>query len=100
VLPVLKTINDEPDAYQDNDIIRKYPAEVDLMAAAAAGGFNLGYEIAAHQSNAKAGEIIASNAIADLVQRVVLNGENVAWDAQIAEIWRTAPRPSKRSCRA
>jgi hypothetical protein len=47
------------------------------MSSAAAGGFNLGYESNAHASNDKAGEIIASNAIADLVQRVVVNGEPV-----------------------
>lgn len=76
VLPVLRSINENP-MYQDNDIIRKYPEEVDLMSAAAAGGFNLGYESNAHASNDKAGEIIASNAIADLVQRVVVNGEPV-----------------------
>jgi len=50
---------------------------VDLMARAAAGGYNLGYESVAHRSNEKAGEVIASGAIADMVQRVVLNGENV-----------------------
>lgn len=76
VLPVLKSINENP-AYQDNEIIKKYPAEVDLMAAAAAGGFNLGYESAAHPSNDRAGEVIASDVIADLVQRVVVNGEDV-----------------------
>lgn len=76
VLPVLRSINENP-IYQDNDIIRKYPGEVDLMSAAAAGGFNLGYESTAHASNDKAGEIIASNVIADLVQRVVVNGEPV-----------------------
>lgn len=76
VLPVLKSINENP-AYQDNAIIQKYPAEVDLMAASAAGGFNLGYESAAHKSNDKAGEIIGSNAISELVGRVVLNGDNV-----------------------
>ncbi|MEX0343521.1 MAG: ABC transporter substrate-binding protein [Rhizobiaceae bacterium] len=76
VLPVLRSINENPD-YQDNDIIKKYPAEVDLMAASAAGGFNLGYESADHKSNDKAGEIIASNAISDLVGRVILNGDNV-----------------------
>jgi multiple sugar transport system substrate-binding protein len=47
------------------------------MAAAAAGGFNLGFESGAHRSNEKAGEVIASGAIADMVQRVVLNRENV-----------------------
>lgn len=76
VLPVLKSINENP-AYQDNDIIKKFPAEVDLMSGAAAGGFNLGYESSAHASNDRAGEVIASNAIADLVQRVVLNGDDV-----------------------
>jgi multiple sugar transport system substrate-binding protein len=76
VLPVLKSISDDP-RYRDNDIIRKYQTEVNLMAAAAAGGFNLGYESAAHPANEKAGEVIASGAIADMVQRVVLNRENV-----------------------
>jgi multiple sugar transport system substrate-binding protein len=76
VLPVLRSINDNP-MYQDNDIIQRYPAEVDLMAASAAGGFNLGYESAAHASNDKAGEIIGSNVISELVQRVVLNDDNV-----------------------
>jgi multiple sugar transport system substrate-binding protein len=73
---VLQSISANP-IYQDNDIIRKYGPEVDLMAASAAGGFNLGYESAGHQSNAKAGEVIGSNAIADLVQKVIINGDNV-----------------------
>lgn len=76
VLPVLKSINENPE-YQANAIIQKYPAEVELMSNASAGGFNLGYESAAHASNDKAGEVIASNAIADLVQRVCVNGEDV-----------------------
>jgi multiple sugar transport system substrate-binding protein len=76
VLPVLQSISKNP-MYLENDIIKKYSAEVDLMSASAAGGFNLGYESAAHQSNEKGGEVVGSNAIADLVQRVVLNGENV-----------------------
>jgi multiple sugar transport system substrate-binding protein len=76
VLPVLQSIAADP-RYRDNDIIRKYRKEVDLMAEAAAGGFNLGYESAAHRSNEKAGEVIASGVIADMVQRVVLNRENV-----------------------
>jgi multiple sugar transport system substrate-binding protein len=82
VLPVLRSINENP-IYQNNDIIQKYPGEVDLMAASAAGGFNLGYESGAHKSNAKAGEIIGSHAIADLVQRVVVNGENA--DAALSD---------------
>ncbi|MEM9249716.1 MAG: ABC transporter substrate-binding protein [Pseudomonadota bacterium] len=82
VLPVLRSINDNPQ-YQDNEIIQKYPEEVDLMAASAAGGFNLGYESADHPSNEKAGEIVGSGAIADMVQRVVLNGEDA--DAVIGD---------------
>lgn len=76
VLPVLQSINEDP-RYRDNAIIRKYRKETDLMAEAAANGFNLGYESSAHRSNEKAGEVIASGAIADMVQRVVLNRENV-----------------------
>lgn len=76
VLPVLQSINEDP-RYRDNAIIRKYRKETDLMAQAAANGFNLGYESGAHRSNEKAGEVIASGAIADMVQRVVLNRENV-----------------------
>ncbi len=76
VLPVLQSINNSP-LYQDNDIIQKYAPEVELMAASAAGGYNLGYESADHASNEKAGEIIGSNVISELVQRVVLNGDNV-----------------------
>ncbi|MCC1493129.1 ABC transporter substrate-binding protein [Cognatishimia sp. F0-27] len=75
VLPVLQTISADP-AYQDNPIIEKYSAEVDKMAAAAANGYNLGRESAEHQPNAKAGEIVNSGVIAELVQRVVLNDEN------------------------
>ena len=76
VLPVLQSIG-EDSRYRDNDVIRTYREEVDLMAEAAAGGFNLGYESSEHRSNARAGEVIASGAIADMVQRVVLNRENV-----------------------
>lgn len=75
VLPVLKTIADSPE-YLADPIIQKYPDEVKLMAGAAAGGFNLGYESKAHKPNLKANEIVASNVIAELVQRVVLNGED------------------------
>lgn len=75
VLPVLKPIA-ENEGYLADPIIQKYKAEVGLMSEAAAGGFNLGYETAAHKSNDKAGEVIAAGPIADLVQRVVINGEN------------------------
>ena len=75
VLPVLQSVAEDP-AYRDNEIISKYPQEIDLMASAAAKGYNLGFETPAHRPNPKAGEMIASNAIAELVQRVVLNDEN------------------------
>jgi multiple sugar transport system substrate-binding protein len=75
VLPVLKSINENPQ-YQSNAIIQKYPTEVELMSQAAAGGFNLGYESGDHPSNSKAGEVVGSGVIAEMVQRVVLNGEN------------------------
>lgn len=75
VLPVLKTIAEDP-AYLANPIIQKHKADVELMAKAAAGGKNLGYETDKHKPNLKANEIIASNVIAELVQRAVLNGED------------------------
>jgi multiple sugar transport system substrate-binding protein len=75
LLPVLRSINSSP-IYQDNPIIKKYPGEVSVMAAAAADGHNLGYESKAHKSNDRAGDVEGTGAIADMVQRVVLNKEN------------------------
>jgi multiple sugar transport system substrate-binding protein len=75
VLPVLRTIADDP-KYLDNPIIAKYPKEVKIMAAASAGGFNLGFESAKHKPNVKAGEVVNSGVIAELVQRVCLNNED------------------------
>lgn len=76
VLPVLRSISANPE-YQANPIIQKYPAEVELMAEAAAAGYNLGYESAEHQQNEKGAQVVDSDIIADLVGRVVLNGEDV-----------------------
>ncbi len=76
VLPVLKTINDNP-AYQDNPIIKAYPNEVALMASSAAAGHNLGWESKAHKPNVKAGSVVQSGVLAEMVQRVVLNNEDV-----------------------
>ncbi len=75
VLPVLRTIAESP-AYRANPLISRYAGEVDLMARTSASGHNLGRETDRHQPNLRASEIIASNALAELVQRVVLNGEN------------------------
>lgn len=63
--------------YRENPIIQKYPNEVELMASAAAAGNNLGWETQNHKPNAKAGEIVNSNALAEMVQRVALNGEDI-----------------------
>jgi multiple sugar transport system substrate-binding protein len=76
IVPVLKTIAEDP-AYLANPLIKQYPKEVELITVAAANGFNLGYESREHKQNAKAGQIIASNAMAELVQRVVLNGDDI-----------------------
>lgn len=74
VLPVLRTIADD-DRYKDNDIIRRYQPEVDRMSAAAVAGYNLGWESPQHKANVKAGAIVNSGILAEMVQRVVLNDE-------------------------
>ena len=75
ILPVLKTIADYP-AYTSNPIIKKYPKEVELMTVSAAKGYNMGFESPAHKPNIKSVDIIASNVLSEMVQRVALNGEN------------------------
>ena len=75
VLPVLKTVAEDP-AYLDNPIIQKYTAEVDLMSASAAAGHNLGWESPNHKPNVKAGAIVGSGVMAEMVQRIVLNNED------------------------
>lgn len=77
VLPVLETIAQNPD-YQRNAIIEKYTPEVELMSSAAAAGHNLGWESPAHKPNVKAGAVVGSGVLAEMVQRVVLNDEDVA----------------------
>jgi hypothetical protein len=57
VLPVLKTISAMPQ-YQENALITKYRAQVDLMSSAAAAGHNLGWESPQHKPNTAAGRII------------------------------------------
>jgi multiple sugar transport system substrate-binding protein len=75
VLPVLKTIGENP-TYLADPIIKKYPKEVELMTVSAAAGYNMGFESAKHKPNTKSVDIIASDALSEMVQRVVLNGEN------------------------
>ena len=75
VLPVVRDVakNDE---YRTNEIIARYPDEVSRLSAAAAAGHNLGWETSAHRTNVKAGAIVNSGVLAEMVQRVVLNGES------------------------
>jgi multiple sugar transport system substrate-binding protein len=70
VLPVLRGVG-ESEAYRSNPLTVSFAREIETMTAAAARGHNLGWESSAHRPNLKAGEIIASNAIAEMVQRVV-----------------------------
>jgi multiple sugar transport system substrate-binding protein len=77
VLPVLKTISAMPE-YQQNALINKYRAMVDLMSESAAAGHNLGWETTRHRPNVQAGRIIASHALSEAVQRYVLNNEPMA----------------------
>ncbi|WP_414901588.1 ABC transporter substrate-binding protein [Sphingomonas flavalba] len=74
ILPTLKGIVDDP-VYLADPLIGKYQREIAMMAKHAANGHNLGMESPTHHPNLRAGEIIASNCIAELVQRVVLEGE-------------------------
>lgn len=73
-MPSLKTVAEDP-AYLANPLIKRYQKEVGLMAAASATGKNLGRESVRHKSNSHAGAVIASNVLAEMVQRVALNGE-------------------------
>jgi multiple sugar transport system substrate-binding protein len=77
VLPVLKTISAMPQ-YQENALIAKYRAIVDLMSESAAAGHNLGWESPRHRPNTRAGQIIASHVLAEAVQRYVINNEPMA----------------------
>ena len=74
VLPVLRTIADT-EQYRDNEIIRRYEPEIELMSSAAVAGHNLGWETPEHRANVRAGAIINSGILAEMVQRVVLNDE-------------------------
>jgi len=70
----LKTIAEHED-YRNNDIIRRYGTEVERMTSAAVAGHNLGWESPQHRANVKAGAIVNSGILAEMVQRVVLNEE-------------------------
>lgn len=97
VLPVLQGITDSPD-YRGNPITSLFATQIATMTRAAAAGHNLGFESPAHRPNTKAGEIIASHAIAEMVQRVVISGESAKAavaraSSRIAAIMRGADVP-------
>ena len=77
VLPVLKSVYALPQ-YQENAIINKYRAEVEVMAQQSSAGHNLGWESPRHKPNTKAGQIIASHVFAEAVQKYVQNNEPMA----------------------
>jgi multiple sugar transport system substrate-binding protein len=77
VLPVLKTVY-ESAAYQENALIKKYAADVQIMSQQASAGHNLGWETVRHKPNTKAGQIIASHVFAEAVQRYVGANEPMA----------------------
>ena len=74
ILPVLRTAA-EDERYLDHDIVRRYGSEIALMSKAAAAGHNLGWESPEHRINVKAGALVNSGILAEMVQRVVLNDE-------------------------
>ncbi len=75
VLPVVRDLA-ENDQYRSNEIIARYPEEIARLSAAAAAGHNLGWETPEHRTNVKAGAIVNSGVLAEMVQRVALNGES------------------------
>lgn len=77
VLPVLKTVY-ESAAYQENALIKKYAADVQVMSQQASAGHNLGWETVRHKPNTKAGQIVASHVFAEAVQRYVGANEPMA----------------------
>ena len=75
ILPVLETAARD-ERYLDHPIVRRYTSEIDLMSKAAAAGHNLGWESPGHRINVRAGALVNSGILAEMVQRVVLNDEN------------------------
>ena len=74
ILPVLKTAAQD-ERYLGHELVRRYRDEIALMSTAAAAGHNLGWESPAHRINVKAGALVNSGILAEMVQRVVLNDE-------------------------
>ena len=75
VLPVIESVARDS-RYLDNPVIRRYESEVSTMSVAATEGKNLGWETSRHKPNTRAGAVIQSGVLAEMVQRVALNDEN------------------------
>ena len=74
VLPVLRSAARD-ERYLAHELVQRYSREIALMSTAAAAGHNLGWESPAHRINVKAGALVNSGILAEMVQRVVLNDE-------------------------
>lgn len=74
VLPVIESVARDA-TYLQNPIIERYESEVSTMSTAAAAGRNLGWETSRHKPNTRAGAVIQSGVLAEMVQRIVLNDE-------------------------
>lgn len=74
VLPVLQDVEAD-ERYLDNEVIARYPEQLERLSGAAAVGHNLGWETPAHRTNAQAGAVVNSGILAEMVQRVALNKE-------------------------
>jgi multiple sugar transport system substrate-binding protein len=74
ILPVVNDVANDP-RYLDNEVIARYPKEIARLSAAAEAGHNLGWESPVHRTNPKAGAVVNSGILAEMVQRVALNGE-------------------------
>ena len=74
ILPVLRTAAKD-ERYLEHELVRRYSDEIALMSTAAAAGHNLGWESPAHRINVRAGALVNSGILAEMVQRVVLNEE-------------------------
>ena len=74
ILPVLRTAA-EDERYLQHELVRRYSDEITLMSTSAAAGHNLGWESPAHRINVRAGALVNSGILAEMVQRVVLNDE-------------------------
>jgi multiple sugar transport system substrate-binding protein len=74
VLPVVRDVATD-ERYLDNEIIGRFPNEIARLSDAASIGHNLGWETPEHRTNRRAGAIVNSGVLAEMVQRVALNGE-------------------------